>query len=530
MAFDPDAYLKAKTAFDPDAYLAAKVAAPKMGPAEAVGHGTLDTVPFGQKLMAGGRALMDVAGDVDLPGIARGIVSGDVGAGDVGADLTDALGQRYQGRLERERADLARAEKEQKWATRGGKALGAGLSMALAPAKAAQAAGMFARTAAAAGNAGLYGFAHSAGNADDPANFLPDALTEGGVSAALGGGLSLAGETLVAPAARYLGAKAKDLAGWLKVNSLHPTPTLAESMEALPGGKAAVGRELLDRGIGGLTKGGTAKQAAAAMDEAGQAVTALAKTYDAAGGASVDVLPALAQARAQANKLMVEPTTRAAGERLDALVAEYESLYRPAPVGPQPPPTTAAKALLLKRALGKAAYGAKQQLNKSGDPVAGDFGAGVAGMERSVNNTLDQTLGPAFEQANLTYRRLLGASNAADRQAGRASANHLLSLKDLVAGDVAAHEAGLAGSLKAALLHNLMGRYGAQAGAQGAHLMGRALEAAPGVAPSALTQVAGGAAREPIQEMSVGRMRLLLAALRQKQEQEQLAQSLGGQP
>jgi hypothetical protein len=38
-----------------------------------------------------------------------------------------------------------------------------------------------------------------------------------------------------------LGERAKDLAGWLKVNSLHPTPTLGEAMEQIPGGRVGVG-------------------------------------------------------------------------------------------------------------------------------------------------------------------------------------------------------------------------------------------------------------------------------------------------
>src|SRR5207248_2654916 len=112
------------------------------------------------------------------------------------------------------------------------------------------------------GNAGLYGVAHGAGQGDTATEMLRKAGTVGALNAA-GGSVAhgLFGE-LAPPTSKYLGNKMQDLAGWLKVNSIHPTQTLGEAMDSLPGGIPAVGRELLDRGIGGLTKSGTAKQLA----------------------------------------------------------------------------------------------------------------------------------------------------------------------------------------------------------------------------------------------------------------------------
>ncbi len=269
-------------------------------------------------------------------------------------------------------------------------------------------------------------------------------------------------------------------------------------MAELPGGVTGVGKEMLERGIGGLTKAGTAQQAEAAMNEAGQRIGGLAGAHDAAGGAPVALSNALQVAKAHALELQAEPTTRKAGEKLANLISEYEAIYS------QPVPAT--KALALKRALGEEAYGATDTLNKVGDKMAGDYGRGVAGLERGVNASLENTLGPEFTGANTSFRRLLGASQAAERQASRGAGNEILSLKDAILGSVAgagAHAAGLSAGpigLGTTLGSMLLKKYGSQVGARSLYGIGRGLEMLPG-AVSEIPRLTGGAVPSAVGEL-----------------------------
>jgi hypothetical protein len=267
----------------------------------------------------------------------------------------------------------------------------------------------------------------------------------------------------IADAASGAGESLKDLAGRLKVNSLHPTPVLAETMAELPGGTAAVGRELLDRGIGGLTKAQTAKQVSAAMSQAGSAIDDVVRAHDSVGGSHVDIDAALGVARSKAQKLLDEPTTEAVGQRLMDLIEKYAAKFNTGKA-------TATDALGMKRALGKLAYGQNEILKRTGDTIAGEFGEGVSTFERAVDDSMDKSLGPDFEAANLVFRRLKGASNAAERSAARAAGNHVVSLKDMVA----AHA-----GLPIAAGHMIGSRYGAQAGARSLYTLASMLESSP---------------------------------------------------
>lgn len=298
-------------------------------------------------------------------------------------------------------------------------------------------------------------------------------------------------------AAGFVGDKLKNLAGWLKVNSLHPTPLKAEAMASLPGGVAAVGREVLDRGIGGLTKAGTARQAKAATAQAGGVVSRIARDYDNAGGAPLDIGAAIDAAKVKAKELFDEPTTKAAGERLAKLIEEYEAGLGPSLTA------TAANALQMKRALAKAAYGAGNQLKKTGDTIAGNFGEGLAVFERSVNDVLEGSLGAPFQAANLTFRRLLGASDAARRTAARQDTNLLaLGLQNMGGGTLGAVLGGGPGAAAGLLGTMLARKYGAQAGASTLHGLGRFLGYSPQLArPMAQSLAAPAAARAATRPM-----------------------------
>lgn len=335
------------------------------------------------------------------------------------------------------------------------------------------------------------------------AELTPDKATpwtagEAALSSLFGGAVGNQAPVLMSKAAnsglgRYLGSKADDaltysgdklksLGGWFKVNSLHPTPTNAEAMAALPGGTIGVGRELLERKAGGLTKGGTARDISREFRKANAATTELATYHDAVGAPPVDIRGALAAGRARAQEMIDEPTTKAAGRRMMDLVEDYEAKYAS---GAAP-----AEAILgMKRALGKTAYGAKDQLNRSGDTIAGDFGEGVSVFERSVDDALDAALGPRFEAANLLSRRLRGADQAADRTAARAQGNQLVSLKNWVAanaipGLAGGAAGGLFGDSKWAALGGMAlgGKYGSQVAARTLFNGGRLLQSLPRVA------------------------------------------------
>lgn len=166
-------------------------------PSEAMGapmagvHGSVEAIPFGQKIVAGASA--------GLLKLAKAFAGKD--------SYIQQADDTYAGQLNRERGNLEKAEKDQKWATRGGQLLGGGLSMALmSPVKAAQGAGALMRTGAAAANAGLYGAAHGAGSADSVTGALGRGLVEGGVDAALGGvGHAVLGEWAGPAIGRRLG-------------------------------------------------------------------------------------------------------------------------------------------------------------------------------------------------------------------------------------------------------------------------------------------------------------------------------------
>jgi hypothetical protein len=320
-----------------------------------------------------------------------------------------------------------------------------------------------AKTGAVMGTLG--GFGNS--RADGVGGQLEDTVLGAGTGLVGGAGLGA-----LAPVAGRLvsglGDKAKDAAGWLKVNSLHPTPTLGEAMEELPGGRIGVGRELLRRNIGGLTKHGTAEQLSRATKGASSAIDAVAAAHDASGGAPVNLVDPIEASLAHAAELNADPTTRAAGQRLASDAGEYRDTYAA--------PATATEALKLKRILGDAAYSQSKHFAQSGEPVAGQYGKGLGKLERGVDSAMDSTLGPEFEARNLEFRRLLSAKEAAERSASRTHSNHVLGLIPMAlgAGGYAAH--GAEGGAAAALGSLLLGKYGSQAGARGLYTLGNALE------------------------------------------------------
>ena len=266
------------------------------------------------------------------------------------------------------------------------------------------------------------------------------------------------------------GGGLKNLAGWMKVNSIHPTPGLGKKMADLPGGISGVGKELLERGIGGLTKGGTARQTEQALNTAGGAMDDIVNTYDAGGGAPIDMGAAIAEGRSAAAGLMKQPTTKPAGRDLSNLLDEYQQMF----AGRN---ASAAEALEVKRAVGKAVYGAGEELKKSGVTLKGDYGKGLGRFERALDNQLDSALGPGFENANLTYRRLLGANEAAETQQARSLANLLLlGLGNTAGAGVGTMMAGGAGGLAGLATTALLSKYGSQAGARTAYGIGRGLE------------------------------------------------------
>lgn len=299
----------------------------------------------------------------------------------------------------------------------------------------------------------------------DRSDNVVDTLMNTGAGTVLGGltgGLTPYASKWLGVGAKWLGGKAADLAGWLKLHSLHPVPTLGEKMAGLPGGEVGVGKELLERGIGGLTKKGTAAQIDAAKEEAGKAITDMAKTHDALGGPKISLNGALLEGWKKALAMKNEPTTEAAGKRLWDILDQYENKY-------SMKPTSATEALALKRTIAKAAYGASDQLHKTGDVVAGNLGEGLAVFERAIDDALDKQLGPGFAAANLAYRRLLGAGQAAERSAARTQGNaHIIGglIPTLVGGGVMA--AGHSGpeAMAFGLGSSLLQKYGSQAGAR----------------------------------------------------------------
>lgn len=349
------------------------------------------------------------------------------------------------------------------------------------------------------------------------AELTPGKITAGdagsaGFSALLGGGIGNLAPVVVGrvagsrpvqylggklgEATSYAGNKVKDLAGWLKVNSLHPVPKVGEGMAAIPGGTPAVGRELLERGIGGVTKAGTAKQAAKAMNDAGAAIDDLVRAYDAGSGQPIDINAALSTARARAQQFIDEPTTEAVGHRLLDLVNKYQAKFSKGTA-------TAMEALKMKRALGDEAYGAREAFAVTKDALTGNYEKGVAAFERALDDVMDKSIGPGFAAANLTFRRLHSAADAAKRAAARAQGNGLFDLKSLLAANAGSAALGGAGALLGGPTTGaamwLGGKYGAQAGARSAYGLGSLLQSTPRVAG----QLSQGIARGPAPQSAV---------------------------
>lgn len=427
----------------------------KMGGGEAFLHGAGESIPFGRQAQAALVAMMQL------------------GANATGLGERASAGDAYRSALGDEADKLAVAGRDQGLATLGGKVFGGGLSMAaLSPLRAGQLAmlGRAAPYASAAGNASLYGILHGYGEGG-----IKQAAIEGPASGAMGALAEAA-----APAARLAGGKLADLAGWLKINSIHPTPLLGEAMEDIPGGVPAVGRLLLRNRIGGLTKQGTADQVGAAFDAAAGKATALAKAHDALGAAPIDIGDALASAQAKAESLMSRPATEEAGQKLKALVDKYTEIHGTG----EGALASAQDALTLKRDLGEIGYGAKAEFKLNKNPVTGNYGKGVRQFERGIDAALDDALGPEFEQANLVVRQLGGAKQAAERSAARTTGNTLTGLVPYLAaatGAASSHAAG--GATPEAVAYGLAallaGKYGAQAGARTLYGLGRGLEMMP---------------------------------------------------
>jgi hypothetical protein len=330
-----------------------------------------------------------------------------------------------------------------------------------------------------------------------------DDLAGTALDTGIGAGLGLAGGAglgALAPVASRglvrLGDKAKDAAGWLKVNSLKPNPTTAEAMEELPGGRVGLGRQLLEERIGGLTKHGTAEQLAKAAKEAGGNIEKVARAYDTGGGAPLDLTGAIDESLVHAAELNKDPLTKEAGNKLAGVAGEYRQIYQT--------PASAVEALALKRRIGDAAY--KHTI--SPEPVAGQYGAGLSKLERGVNSSLESTLGPDFEQANLRSRRLYLAKDAAERTAARSHGNHLMGgLMSTVAGGAGFAHGGAHEALPLMLGSLALSKYGSQAGARALYSAGNALES--------------GAVRSAAESPS-GYTRALIEALRRRQEAAQM--------
>lgn len=487
--FDPQAYLAEddEEAFSPEAYAAAEereqmsIARParrnKVGRGEAFIHGGVDAIPFGQKWSAGvGSGLLN----------AMKYARREYGVGPrYWENIPDDIS--YQQMLDQERAMLARSEQDRGGWTTLGKIAGGGASMGAIPFQPIQGMSRLMQVGSIGANGTTYGLLHGLGQGDT----YDQATEAAAVEAPVSGLMSLAGHAVAneaispvakymwnkAPAAaNYLGNKAQDLAGWLKVNSLKPNPVVAERMATLPGGEAGVGRELLSRGLGGFTKKGTEKQVEAARRAAGGEMDKLAAAYDATVNSRLNAQQILAAGDAEAERLLSRPTTETAGQKLKTLVDKFRRIYTP-----ENPPN-AQQMLELKRELGKEAYGASKQFARTADQTLDDYSRGVANMERTADASLDNAIGPQFEQANLSFRRLLGANQAAKRSASRTQGNDLFSLTSKVGAAGAGGYAALTGrpilGATGLALSFLGNKYGSQLGARGLYGLGSGLRGA----------------------------------------------------
>lgn len=505
------------TADDPNGLFAAALQAPptstpdvasppeKMNAAEAFLHGGVEGIPLGQKLTAlgssGALKLIKAFSSKDSP--------------------YQNIDDSYEGQLNREREKLGQARDEHKWATLAGQGVGGGASMlALSPLRAAQNASTLAKLGMAAGNGGIYGVLHGAGDGDTNEERLGKALVEGGTNAILGG----LGEAVAGPTAKFLGNKIKDLAGGFKWSSLKANPAITEAVEMLPGGTNAAGRRALEEGAGGLTKKATAADMKTAMQETGRSLRKQAQSYDAAGGQALNPQVVLAEGRKAAQELLSDPSTEAAGQQLDHLINAYESKYGSTPL-------SAEKVFDWKQKLQKLAYRTERTAKLGADSRASDFARGVSKMERQADASLDSALGPEFGDANLAFRQLMYGARAAKTTAARAAKNNTFGLTDVLLGlggegiGLATHHPGL--GLAAALGGKAAGAWGHQAGARMAYTAGQLLEHAPEAA--AQSPLLGPMLRSAIQSGKVNPLDLFTAsgepdpALRQLILADQLA-------
>lgn len=462
---------------------AARPGRKKISRTEAVIHGGVDTIPGGQKWSAG-----LASGALNLMKMAQREYG-------LGPRYWENIPETsYQQQLDWEREQLARSERERSGFTTLGKVLGGGASMAAIPIAPIQGMGRLMQAGSIAANGTAYGLLRGLGQGDT----FDQAMEAAAVEAPVSGLTSLTGHTIAsevlspvakymwnkAPtAANYAGDKLQDLAGWFKVNSLKPNPVVAERMAQLPGGVPGVGKEVLSEGLGGLTKKGTAKQIGAATKSAGAEMDRLAQSYDATQKSFLNADPIFAAGDQEAARLARVPTTRAAGERLQSLINEFRKIYTP-----QNPPN-AQQMLDLKRVLAKEAYGASKEFARSSQQGLDEYAAGVAKMERAADSSLDNVIGPEFEAANLSFRRLLGANQAAKRSAARTDSNDLFGLTSKLGAAGAGGYAMLTGrpivggaTLAASYLGN---KYGSQMGARTLYGLGSALKSSANMSHAA---------------------------------------------
>lgn len=396
-------------------------------------------------------------------------------------------------------------DKQNPWMARAGNVLGVGASIPLIAAggalsglgKVAQAGSLGDKAVAGAKLGSALGALGGIGQGRGLGSDLLNGVVGAGAGAATGAAAPWLAENVLSPAADKL----RSLAGSLKINSIHPTPAVGRAMEQLPGGRSGVGQELLERGVGGLTKAGTAAQATAERQAAGKAIGQVVSAYEKAGGKPIDINAPLADGLNYAAKLQAEPTTEKAGQQLEELIYKYATKYQGKPV-------PATEALALKRALGDAAY-KHGVASEVGDTVAGDYGEGMAKLERGIDDALDKAVGPGFGKANLSSQRLYRAAAAAENTASRGATNNIVGLLPHIAGGgVFAGTHSAPGAMATTAASMLAQKYGAQAAARAAFGFGNALSGA--ALPAAESAAA------PLAESASGKAAAMIAALRAK--------------
>ena len=275
---------------------------------------------------------------------------------------------------------------------------------------------------------------------------------------------------------RTFGDVLQNAGGSMKVRSLRPTPQLAEGMENIPGGRAGVGKEVLASDTSlmpSLTKNRTAKRIGRRKSEAGEAVEKVVSDAEAADPTPVSLDPIFGKLRARARELIDEPVDRPAGEKLDAIIDEYETKY----AGKKVP---LSEVYRLKKKIADHAYRTRESFDDKPPPMEASYLDELQGFERELDGVLDDRIGPSFEAANVRFRRIGSANQAAKKTASRQYGKNLIGLGGLAAGGVGAGGAAMLGTpqglaLGAAVL--AANKYGFQLGARGAYEAGRALNA-----------------------------------------------------